>query len=72
MTQMDLSTKQTENRLVVAKGRGGEMEWEFGVSRCKLLYTECITRLYCIAQKTTFNILLQTTMEKNIRNVLYV
>ena len=30
----------TENRLVVAKvGEvGGGMEWEFGVSRCKLLY----------------------------------
>ena len=26
-----------ENRLVVAKGGGG-MEWEFAVSRCKLLY----------------------------------
>ena len=62
----------TENRLVVAKGHAGEMEWEFWVSRCKLLYTEWVTRLYCIAQKTTFNILLQTTMEKNIKNVLYV
>ena len=25
-----------ENRLVVAKGDGGWMDWEFGVSRCKL------------------------------------
>ena len=33
-----------ENRHVVAKGeRGlGEMEWEFGVSRCKLVYIEWI------------------------------
>ena len=33
-----------ENRLVVAKGEGikGGMEWEVGVSRCKLLYTEWI------------------------------
>ena len=33
-----------ENRLVVAKGKGGGggVEWEFGVSRCKLLYTEWI------------------------------
>ena len=33
-----------ENRLVVAKGEGvgGGMEWEFGVSRCKLLYIEWI------------------------------
>ena len=33
-----------ENRLVVAKGEGvgGGMEWELGVSRRKLLYTEWI------------------------------
>ena len=43
MIQMSLSfqQKQThrENRLVVAKGRvRGGMDWEFGISRCKLLY----------------------------------
>ena len=29
---------------MVAKGKGvgGGMEWEVGVSRCELLYTECI------------------------------
>ena len=34
----------TENRLVVAKGKGvrGGMEREVGVSRCELLYTEWI------------------------------
>ena len=33
-----------ENRLVVAKGEGGggRMDWEVGVSRCKLLYMEWI------------------------------
>ena len=33
---------QTENRFVVAKGDGGGggMDWEFGISRCKLLYIE--------------------------------
>ena len=33
-----------ENRLVVAKGErvGGGMEWEGGVSKCKLLYIEWI------------------------------
>ena len=33
-----------ENRLVVAKGEGGGggMDWEFGVSRCTLLYIEWI------------------------------
>ena len=45
---MNLFMKQKhrdiENRLMVAKGEGvGEgMEWEVGVSRCKLLYTEWI------------------------------
>ena len=28
------------------------MEWEVGVSRCKLLYIGWITRPYCVAQKT--------------------
>ena len=34
----------TENRLVVAKGEGGGrgQEWEFGISRCKLVYIEWI------------------------------
>ena len=47
MTQMNLSMKQKQthrhkNRLVVAKWEevGGGMNWEFGVSRCKLLYIE--------------------------------
>ena len=39
---MNLSMKQkhTDNKLVVVKGEGGGggMEWEFGISRCKLLY----------------------------------
>ena len=30
---------QTQNRLVVANGGGvGGKDWEFGISRCKLLY----------------------------------
>ena len=33
-----------ENSLVVAKqGVGGRMEWEAGVSRCRLLYMEWIS-----------------------------
>ena len=38
-----------ENRLVVAKGAGGGMSWESGVSRCKPLFTEWINKvlLYC-------------------------
>ena len=43
MTQLSLSTKNrltdVENRLVAAKkeGVGEEMDWEFGVGRCKQL-----------------------------------
>ena len=35
-------TQDIENRLLVAKGRqgGGEKDWEFGISRCKLVYIE--------------------------------
>ena len=32
-----------ENRLVVASGEG--LEWEVGVSRCKFLYTEWISKV---------------------------
>ena len=34
-----------ENRLVVAKGEegGGGMDYEFGISKCKLLYIEWIS-----------------------------
>ena len=43
-----METRRTdlENRFVVNKGEvsGGEMNGEFGISRCKLLYTEWIDR----------------------------
>ena len=50
MTQMNLSTKEKQihrhrkNRLVVADrvGEGRGTEWEFGVSKCKLLHLEWI------------------------------
>ena len=51
MAQMNISTKQKhtdiEKRLMVAKGevggRGSGMDWELGVSRCKLLHLELIS-----------------------------
>ena len=64
---MNLSTKQTYRTGLRLPGGLGDRGVEFGVSRCKLLYTEWITRFYCTAQKTAFNIPLQTTMEKNIK-----
>lgn len=38
--QISVSLADTENRLVIAKGEGvgGGMNWEVGVSRCRLLY----------------------------------
>ena len=48
-----------EDRLVVAKGEGvgEEMDWEVGVSRYKLSYTEGINNKSCRAQRTIFNVL---------------
>ena len=50
MAQMKLSTNRNrlidiENRFMVAKGEGGKsgMDWEFGVSRYKLLHLEWIS-----------------------------
>ena len=57
---MNLSMKQTdtENRFVVAKGKGDRGGKEFGISRCKLLYIEWINnRSSYITQGNIFNIL---------------
>lgn len=50
---MNLSMKQnnhtdTENRFVVAQEEEdrGRMDWEFGVSRCKLLHIKWFSQLY--------------------------
>ena len=47
-----------ENRLVVAKGDGwwGGKDWEFGISKCKLVCIGWINNK-CRAQETIFNIL---------------
>ena len=46
MTHMNVSTKEQTDTLVVAKGVGeGGMDWEFGISRCKLLYIEWINNI---------------------------
>ena len=64
MAQTNLSTKQrptdTENRLVVAKAEGERrgMDLEYGVNRCKLLYTEWINNKVLLFS--------MTTMEKSI------
>ena len=51
---MNLTTKQNglthiKNRLVAAKGGGGcGTDWEFGVSRCKLLHLEWINNKFLL------------------------
>ena len=48
MTQMNLFMKEKQNHgrreYVVAKGEGVRrgMDWEFGISRCKLVYIDWI------------------------------
>ena len=42
MTQMNLSTKQKQthrHREQTCSCQGGGEDWEFGISRCKVLYT---------------------------------
>ena len=70
MAQMNLQNRNRsidmENRLAVDKGegRGRGMDWEFGVGKCKLLYTEWIytellytARSYYTAQGSLFSLL---------------
>ena len=42
MTQMNLSMKQTDSQIQRTDLWLPRMEWEFGISRCKLLYIEWI------------------------------
>ena len=59
-----------ENRLVIAKGEGvgGGLEWEVGLSRCKLLHMEWMNSkvLLYSTERTTCSILWLTIMKKNI------
>jgi len=58
--KMNISMKQTDidNRFVTAKGGEGGKDWEFGISRCKLLYIEWIkNRVLLYSTGTIFSIL---------------
>lgn len=49
----------TEKRFLFVKevGGGGRMGWEFGTSRCKILYTEWIAKkILFFSTETVFNI----------------
>ena len=57
-----VASADTENRLVVAKGEGGRegMDWESGISRCKLLYIEWINNkdlLYSTGNYTQYPVI---------------
>ena len=41
-TETDSQTQRTDSWLSRVSGGGRGMEWEFGVSRCKLVYVEWI------------------------------
>ena len=50
MAQMSLPKKQKQTHRhrgqscgCQGEGGGSEMDWEFGISRCKVLYLECIS-----------------------------
>ena len=49
------------------------VEWEFGVSRCKLLHRKQISnKVLCVAQGAIFNILRKTVTKKNIFKCTYI
>ena len=49
-TETDLHREQTCG-CQAGGGGGGGMDWEFGISRCKLLYI-CITESLCCTPET--------------------
>ena len=68
-----------ENRLVIAKGEGTgrRMKWEFGFSRCKLLYVEWNNNnIYCIAenyiQYPMINLNGKEYLKKNVYRYIYM
>ena len=54
-----------EKRLVVAKGEGGGrmMDWEFGISRCKLVYTGWINNKVLLCSTGNY---IQYPVKKNV------
>ena len=71
---MNVSTEKKlmdlENRLVVAKGEGegggrNRMDWEFGVSGCKLLHLEWISNELLLY--STGSYVQSLVMEDNVR-----
>ena len=56
--ETDSQTQRTDFWLPKVRGSGGGMDWEFGISRCKLLYIEWINnKVLLYTQGTIFNVL---------------
>ena len=62
-----------ENRLVVAKGEGGGggMDWEFGISRHKLLYIKWINKVLLYSTGNHIQYPVINHMEKNMKKNVY-
>ena len=61
----------TQNRLVIDKmkeGRGG-LDWEFGISKCKLLDTDCINKALLYS---TGNYIQYPLINHNRKEYIYV
>ena len=72
-TETDSQTSRTDFWLPRGSCSGGGVEWEFGVSRCKLLYRKQISnKVLCVAQGAIFNILRKTVTEKNMFKCTYI
>ena len=74
MTQMNLFTKQKQTHshrekdlwLPKRSGRGGVLDWEFGISRCKLLHIEWINNkllLYSIGNYIQYSVINENEKE---------
>ena len=80
MTQMNISMKQNrltdiENRYVAAKGEesGRGVDWEFGVSRCKLVNIEWTNNKVLLHSTGSYiHNPVKTIMEKNIEKNIYI
>ena len=74
MTHINLSMKQKQNRghreQTGGWDGGGGMHWDFGVSRCKLVYTERINNKVLL--QSTGNYSQYTGINHNGREYIYV
>jgi len=63
-----------ENRLVVAKEEqgGGEMNWEFGGSRCKLLYIWWINKVLLYSTGNYIQYPVINIKERNVKKNIYI